>query len=103
MMQHVALGDPIAGIYGAAALLAALWHRERTGEGQLVDLSHVEALFAMGVQGFLEQEIARPAGAATRPPPPRARAARRLSQRRRRPLDHDHRHRRRAVERRWAT
>jgi crotonobetainyl-CoA:carnitine CoA-transferase CaiB-like acyl-CoA transferase len=58
MMQHVALGDPIAGIYGAAALLAALWHRERTGEGQQVDLSHVEALFAMGVDGFLEQEIA---------------------------------------------
>jgi crotonobetainyl-CoA:carnitine CoA-transferase CaiB-like acyl-CoA transferase len=56
LMQHVALGDPIAGIYGAAALLVALWHRERTGEGQQVDLSHVEALFAMGVSGFLEQE-----------------------------------------------
>jgi crotonobetainyl-CoA:carnitine CoA-transferase CaiB-like acyl-CoA transferase len=61
-MQHVALGDPVAGIYGAAALLVALWHRERTGEGQLADLSHVEALFAMGIHGFLEQEIAgRPA------------------------------------------
>jgi crotonobetainyl-CoA:carnitine CoA-transferase CaiB-like acyl-CoA transferase len=62
LMQHVALGDPIAGIYGACALLAALWHRERTGEGQLVDLSHVEALFAMGIEGFLEQQIhSRPA------------------------------------------
>jgi crotonobetainyl-CoA:carnitine CoA-transferase CaiB-like acyl-CoA transferase len=62
MMQHVALGDPIAGIYGAAALMVALWHRERSGEGQQVDLSHVEALFAMGVHGFLEHEIAgRPA------------------------------------------
>ena len=57
LMQHVALGDPIAGIYGAIALLAALWHRERSGEGQLVDLSHVEALFAHGISGFLEREV----------------------------------------------
>ena len=57
LMQHVALGDPIAGTYGAIALLAALWHRERSGAGQLVDLSHVEALFAMGIEGFLEREV----------------------------------------------
>jgi crotonobetainyl-CoA:carnitine CoA-transferase CaiB-like acyl-CoA transferase len=61
-MQHVALGDPIAGIYGAIALLVALRQRQRTGEGQRVDLSHVEALFAQGVSGFLEYEVlGRPA------------------------------------------
>jgi crotonobetainyl-CoA:carnitine CoA-transferase CaiB-like acyl-CoA transferase len=36
-------GDPLAGLVGAVALFAALNHRRRTGEGQYVDLSQLEA------------------------------------------------------------
>ncbi len=56
-MQHVALGDPIAGINGAAALLTALRHRRRTGEGQYVDLSHVQSMFPLAAHGLIEQAV----------------------------------------------
>ncbi len=56
-MQHVALGDPIAGINGAAALLTALHHRRRTGEGQYVDLSHVQSMFPLAAHGLIEQAV----------------------------------------------
>jgi crotonobetainyl-CoA:carnitine CoA-transferase CaiB-like acyl-CoA transferase len=36
-------GDPFVGVMAATALLSALYHRERTGEGQHIDLSQVEA------------------------------------------------------------
>jgi crotonobetainyl-CoA:carnitine CoA-transferase CaiB-like acyl-CoA transferase len=36
-------GDPFVGVIAATALLAALHHRGRTGEGQHIDLSQVEA------------------------------------------------------------
>ena len=39
----LAHGDPNAGIHVAFAVQAALFARERTGRGQLIDLSHVEA------------------------------------------------------------
>lgn len=35
--------DPVAGYYGAAAALLALRHRNKTGEGQYIDLSMQEA------------------------------------------------------------
>ena len=53
-MQHVAYGDPVGGINGASALLVALRHQARTGEGQFVDLSQVEALFPLASHGILE-------------------------------------------------
>ncbi len=56
-MQHVALGDPIAGINGAAALLTALRHRRRAGEGQYVDLSHVQSMFPLAAHGLIEQAV----------------------------------------------
>ena len=54
-MMHVALGDPIGGMNGAAALLTALRARKRTGRGQFLDLSQSQSLFPLGIQGILAQ------------------------------------------------
>jgi crotonobetainyl-CoA:carnitine CoA-transferase CaiB-like acyl-CoA transferase len=56
-MQHIALGDPVAGVHGAAALTLALLHARRTGEGQLVDLSQAEALTSLGLHGLAHQAL----------------------------------------------
>jgi len=53
-MQHVAYGDAVGGLTGASALLTALRHQARTDQGQLVDLSQVEALHALASHGILE-------------------------------------------------
>lgn len=55
--QHVALGDPIAGLNAAVALMLALMARHETGTGQFVDLSQVECLFPLGAHGFIEQSL----------------------------------------------
>jgi crotonobetainyl-CoA:carnitine CoA-transferase CaiB-like acyl-CoA transferase len=39
-----AYADPIAGLYAALAILAALEHRDRTGQGLFIDLSEYEAI-----------------------------------------------------------
>jgi crotonobetainyl-CoA:carnitine CoA-transferase CaiB-like acyl-CoA transferase len=38
------VGDYLGSIAGAATILAALHHRQRTGEGQLIEIAQVEAL-----------------------------------------------------------
>ena len=57
-MVHVAYGDAAGGLNGAAALVTALRHRQRTGEGQYLDLSQAECLFPLGVHGILAQSAA---------------------------------------------
>src|SRR3990172_7842143 len=54
--MHVGMsyGDPNAGLHAAFALLAALYHRERTGEGQYIDMSQWESTMAVLGEGFLE-------------------------------------------------
>jgi crotonobetainyl-CoA:carnitine CoA-transferase CaiB-like acyl-CoA transferase len=52
-MHHVAYGDAVGGLNGAAALLVALRHQARSGEGQFVDLSQVEALFPLAAHGIM--------------------------------------------------
>lgn len=41
------LGDFIGGTFLAVAILGALHHRDRTGEGQMVDVSNMDAIFSM--------------------------------------------------------
>ncbi len=64
-MHHVAYGDANGGLNGAAALLVALRHQNRTGEGQFVDLSQVESMFALAVHGILEYAATETAPART--------------------------------------
>ena len=39
----IAIADMMCGMHGAIAILAALHHRERTGEGQMIDLSLLDS------------------------------------------------------------
>jgi benzylsuccinate CoA-transferase BbsF subunit len=50
-------GDPNGGVHGAFAVLAALYHRARTGEGQHIDLSQWEASVAMVGEGVLDYQM----------------------------------------------
>lgn len=54
--QHVALGDPIGGIYGASAVLAALFARDRLGGADL-DLSQVACLFQLGADAIIAEQV----------------------------------------------
>jgi crotonobetainyl-CoA:carnitine CoA-transferase CaiB-like acyl-CoA transferase len=63
-MLHVAYGDAVGGLNGAAALLTALRHQRRTGQGQYVDLSQTESMFPLAAHGILHY-------AATGQTPPR--------------------------------
>ncbi len=46
--------DPNAGIHAAFAILAALHHRARTGEGQYIDMSQWECMIDVLAEGLLE-------------------------------------------------
>ena len=46
--------DMTGGYSGALAVLAALWHRRRTGQGQFVDLSQFEAVSSLVGPGLLD-------------------------------------------------
>lgn len=43
----ISLGDSLAGMYGAFGVLLALQHRNRTGQGQMVDASILESVLGM--------------------------------------------------------
>lgn len=53
MHVGISYGDPTGGLHGAVAVLAALMHRARTGEGQYVDLSQWETSIAVLGEGVL--------------------------------------------------
>ena len=52
-----AIADPLVGVHGAIAVLAALRHRARTGEGQYIDLSMWESLAACMAIGILDFQL----------------------------------------------
>jgi len=53
--QHVAFGDPVAGLYGAAAALVGLYGRAHLG-GADVELCKVECLFQVGSAGLIAEQ-----------------------------------------------
>src|SRR3989442_15511438 len=54
MQVGVSYGDPTGGLHGAVAVLAALLHRERSGQGQFIDLSQQETSIAVLPEGVME-------------------------------------------------
>jgi crotonobetainyl-CoA:carnitine CoA-transferase CaiB-like acyl-CoA transferase len=54
--QHVALGDPIAGLYGASAILTALYARPRLG-GADIDMAQVACLFQVGADAVIAEQV----------------------------------------------
>jgi crotonobetainyl-CoA:carnitine CoA-transferase CaiB-like acyl-CoA transferase len=55
-LQHVAYGDAVAGLYGAAAAVTAL-HGRTAGGGQHIDLSQVECLFQLGADAIVTASL----------------------------------------------
>lgn len=55
-LQHVAFGDPIAGLYAASGVLAALFARERKG-GAEIDLAQVACLFQFTADALVAQQF----------------------------------------------
>ena len=53
----IGVGDANAAIQAVIAALVALWHRERTGEGQYVDLSQVEAATALVGEALTRRQL----------------------------------------------
>jgi crotonobetainyl-CoA:carnitine CoA-transferase CaiB-like acyl-CoA transferase len=58
MHVGVSYGDPTGGLHGAVAVLAALIHRARTGEGQYIDLSQWETSVAVLPEAVMAQTLA---------------------------------------------
>lgn len=52
-MAHIAYGDPIGGIYGAASLLTALYHQKQTGCGQWINNTQIEAMLPFTTPALL--------------------------------------------------
>lgn len=56
-MQHVAYGDPVGGIYGAAACLIALYAARKRRTSMWIDLGQVECLFQLGADAVIAQSL----------------------------------------------
>jgi crotonobetainyl-CoA:carnitine CoA-transferase CaiB-like acyl-CoA transferase len=44
LLPPIAITDELTGLAGAFAVMVALWHAERTGRGQVIDISLIETL-----------------------------------------------------------
>lgn len=59
----ISIGDSLAAMFGVIGALTAIYHRDRTGKGQVVDVALYEAVFAMmesmlpefGLGGFVRE------------------------------------------------
>jgi crotonobetainyl-CoA:carnitine CoA-transferase CaiB-like acyl-CoA transferase len=50
-------GDYLAGAQAALAVMMGIWHRDRTGEGQLIEIGQAENASPMLAQAFMEYSI----------------------------------------------
>ncbi len=55
VMNQTAYGDPIGGFNAAAAIITALLHQQRTGQGQNIDISQVECMLPLVAPSLIEQ------------------------------------------------
>jgi crotonobetainyl-CoA:carnitine CoA-transferase CaiB-like acyl-CoA transferase len=55
MMNHLAFGDAVGGLNACSAMLIALLHRKRSGEGQFIDLSQVQCMLPFTAAWAIEQ------------------------------------------------
>jgi crotonobetainyl-CoA:carnitine CoA-transferase CaiB-like acyl-CoA transferase len=55
MMNHLAFGDAVGGLNACSAMLIALLHRQRTDEGQFIDLSQVQCMLPFTAAWAIEQ------------------------------------------------
>jgi crotonobetainyl-CoA:carnitine CoA-transferase CaiB-like acyl-CoA transferase len=55
MMNHLAYGDAVGGLNACSAMLIALLHRKRTGQGQFIDLSQVQCMLPFTAAWAIEQ------------------------------------------------
>lgn len=53
----VAFGDSVAGMFLAQGILYALFHHQRTGEGQYIDVSMTDSLFHLIMQGVIQKSL----------------------------------------------
>ena len=57
MELGVSYMDPNAGIFGAIAVINALIHRKKTGQGQFIDQSQLETAVQLMAEGLLQYQI----------------------------------------------
>ena len=55
MMNHLAYGDAVGGLNACSAMLVALLHKKRTGEGQFIDLSQIQCMLPFAAPWVMEQ------------------------------------------------
>jgi crotonobetainyl-CoA:carnitine CoA-transferase CaiB-like acyl-CoA transferase len=53
----ISYADPVAGVFGAFGIISALLRRDRTGQGQYIDLSMWETLEMMMAESIIEHEM----------------------------------------------
>lgn len=58
-MTVQALTDAASGVCGLSAVMTALWQRERTGKGALLDLSQSEAMAAFLAEEFVAAQLSK--------------------------------------------